>query len=90
SWAHKVPTALPILMISGTMDPVGDYAKGTRLVYTRLHDAGVRDLSLRLYDNCRHEVLNELNRLDVYADILSWTDRRIHSAVQAGTASSDD
>ena len=41
-------------------------------VYRMLQDAGVEDVSIRLYPGARHEILNETNRAEVYADILAW------------------
>ena len=42
-----------------------------------LRDAGVRDVTLRLYPGGRHEMLNEANRDEVYRDVLSWLERRL-------------
>lgn len=62
----------PILLISGDNDPVGDAGKGVRKVYERLHKAGVDRLEMVLYEGARHEILHEINRLDVFADIYEW------------------
>ena len=40
-----------------------------------LHKAGLTDLTLTLYPGGRHEMLNEINREQVYADVLAWCDR---------------
>ncbi len=80
AWAKKVPQQLPVHMISGKEDPVGEYGKGVRKVYDLLREAGVENLSLKLYDGCRHEVLNELNRKDTYAELLEWMNARIETA----------
>ena len=72
-WAATVRKDLPILMISGTDDPVGGYGKGVRKVYERLCDAGVKDITLRLWDGARHELLNESAvRDEVYGCIVNW------------------
>lgn len=72
AWAYSVPKNLPIFIISGKEDPVGEYTNGTQIVYSRLRQAGVLDISLKLYENCRHEIINEINRTNVYADVLDW------------------
>ena len=77
SWYTKVPKTLPILMISGTKDPVGDYGKGVKLVYKKLQDSGLQQIKLILYGDGRHEMLNELNRDEVYDDLVSWMDEKI-------------
>lgn len=71
-WAQKVDKQLPVFLVSGDMDPVGDYGKGVRVVYDLLKEAGVKDLTIKLYPGARHEVLNETNRGEVYDDILHW------------------
>lgn len=72
NWAPSVPKGLPILIISGSEDPIGDYGKGVQTVCDRLQDAEVYELSLKLYPSCRHEILNETERKTVYSDILEW------------------
>lgn len=68
----KVPKKLPILMVSGAMDPVGAYGEGVKLAQKSLLDAGVKDITLKLYENDRHEILNELDKNQVMEDIYSW------------------
>ena len=63
---------LPILLFAGTMDPVGEYGKGPSQVYERYRKAGVRDVELKLYEGGRHEMLGEVNREQVYGDLLGW------------------
>ncbi|MDO4475358.1 MAG: alpha/beta hydrolase [Lachnospiraceae bacterium] len=71
----RVPANLPVLFISGSMDPVGAFGNGVKKAAVSLQSAGVRDVTCRLYPNDRHEVLNELDRADVYADVLDWLKR---------------
>lgn len=71
-WSDRVPKDLPVILLSGTMDPVGQYGKGVRQVYGWLKDAGVRDLTLKLYEDARHELHNELNRDEFIDDIVTW------------------
>ena len=74
TWPGKVPQNLPLYLFSGEMDPVGNYGKGVTQVYTRLKEAGIQDVSLKLYPEGRHEMLNETNREEVYQDVLAWVD----------------
>ena len=76
-WATTVPKKLPILMISGEMDPVGNYGKGVRKVYDSLAKAKVEDVTLRLYNGGRHELFNEINRADVVSDTLDWLESHV-------------
>lgn len=70
-WAKRVPKKLPILLFAGTEDPVGNYGKGVRAVYERLLGAGA-DVRLKLYEGGRHEMHNEINRDEVFRDLLSF------------------
>ncbi len=71
-WADKIRKHLPIFLISGDMDPVGGYGKGVRKVYERLTEAGVENVGMKLYEGARHELINEINRSEVYGDVLDW------------------
>ncbi len=71
-WYEKVRKDLPILLISGAEDPVGEYAKGIDEVYNKLLQSGHTAVEEKLYSECRHEVLNELNKEEVYEDIYSF------------------
>lgn len=71
-WAETVNKTTPILLISGDCDPVGDYGRGISRVNFQLISAGVRDVTLKLYDGARHEILNETNSEEVYNDIMKW------------------
>lgn len=69
-WAKNVPQ-VPVLLISGSEDPVGMRGRGVRQVCEWLKQTG-HNVDCRLYENCRHELINEQNRQKVYQDILSF------------------
>lgn len=71
-WYQNVPKDLPILVTSGSMDPVGEYSKGINQVGDKLKATGHDKVTVKLYENARHEILNETNKDEVYADILEW------------------
>lgn len=71
----KIPKELPILFVSGSEDPVGNYGKGVKKVYQRYVKHGALHVSWKLYENDRHEILNEVDRASVYKDILLWMER---------------
>ena len=68
---------LPILVFSGDADPLAGGGDLVRLVGQRYQDAGVRDVTVILYPGARHEILNETNRDQVTADLLSFLARTI-------------
>lgn len=77
SWAQRMRKELPILIWSGEDDPVGNFGKGVRAVYQMLLEAGVQDVTLKLYPGGRHEMHNEINREDALADLIGWVDGQL-------------
>ncbi len=73
----KIPRRLPILIASGAMDPVGNWGKDPKKLYKTYLSQGFTDVALKLYPQGRHEMLNELNRQEVYMDIRDWLLRYI-------------
>ena len=73
----RMPKDKPVFFMSGSEDPVGDYGLGVRKAAIAFHDAGLSDVKVKLYEGGRHEMLNELNRKEVYRNILTWLNRRI-------------
>lgn len=69
-----VPKDLPIRLIAGTRDPVGEMGSGVRRLRDLYVGAGVRDVSLKLYEDARHELVNEINRDEVMRDLVQWLD----------------
>ena len=69
---EETPKQLPILMIAGEEDPVGSYGKDVKKVYKKYQQLGCNHIELKLYQDDRHELVNELDREVVYADISQW------------------
>ena len=68
----KLPEGLPILFTSGAEDPVGAWGEGVRKAYMIYSENTSCEVSISLYDNDRHEILNETDRDIVYADLLDF------------------
>lgn len=66
-----VPENLPVLLFSGEKDPVGS-GNGVNKVAAQLRSAGVKQVDVQLYPDGRHEMLNELNRREVWQDVAAW------------------
>jgi len=58
-WFEGLDKKLPVLVIAGEMDPVGDYSKGINIVCENLRKAGKDNITKILYPCARHEILNE-------------------------------
>ena len=67
----------PVYLYSGDRDPVGSNGEGVRKVYGFFKDHGTADLTMKLYPGGRHEMLNEINKGEVYADVLAWLEGHI-------------
>ena len=67
----------PILFVAGSEDPVGAYGKGVEQAAQAFRDVGMEDVTLKLYPMCRHEILNEINNIQVYEDIQLWINDKI-------------
>lgn len=72
-WYRELPSDLPILLVSGEEDPVGNYGKGVREVENRLRRKGI-SVSCKLYPGARHEILNDFTYDEVKEEILQFLD----------------
>jgi alpha-beta hydrolase superfamily lysophospholipase len=70
----STPKDLPLFLVSGSEDPVGNYTAGVKKLYDKYTAAGVKDLSMMFYSFARHEILNEDVAPQVMQDILQFYD----------------
>ena len=68
---------LPVLFIAGGDDPVGSYGKGVRRTAAEFKKAGMEQVDTKIYPLCRHEILNEINRREIYEDVSRWMQKQI-------------
>ncbi len=74
-WFENYPKDLPVLLISGDMDPVGSYGKGVQKVHDNLKQAGKTNVTMHLYKGARHEILNDSAIFEtVCNDIIKWAE----------------
>ena len=73
----KMKIDLPVLFVAGGDDPVGDYGKGIHACADAFRKAGMTDISVRIYPLCRHEILNEINKQEIFENILEWIEKKI-------------
>ncbi|MBP2098605.1 alpha/beta fold hydrolase [Enterococcus rivorum] len=74
-WGSKLQKKLPILMISGAQDPVGDFGKGIEKVRGELAESGLTEVSVTLFPELRHEILLEEEKAEAYQVIEQWLSR---------------
>lgn len=75
----KTTKKLPLLLIAGKEDPVGSMGKEVANLYDHFKHWKFEDVTMKLYDDCRHELLQELNANDIMNDISLWIKNVIHS-----------
>jgi alpha-beta hydrolase superfamily lysophospholipase len=75
--SQKININTPIALFSGTMDPIGEYGKSVPILKKKYDNLGVKNVQIHMYKDYRHEVLNELDSLDVYKDVLDFFDTAI-------------
>jgi len=69
---EQMPKELPIILLSGDKDPVGNFGNDIIKLNENYKSLGMKDVSYKLYKDDRHEILNELDRQKVYKDIGDW------------------
>ena len=72
-----IRSALPLLVVSGSDDPLAGGGQLVEVLGQRYRDAGLVDVTVKLYDGARHEILNEINRDQITADVLVWLDAHL-------------
>lgn len=72
STINNIPIKFPILLLSGQEDPIGSFGKGANKALKAYKDSGIIDVTLKLYEDDRHEILNEIDRAVPYTDIYNW------------------
>lgn len=73
----RIPPGLPVLLIAGSEDPVCDGGRGTHLLAEHYRRRGLADVTTLIYEQARHELLNETCREAVTADVLDWLQERV-------------
>ena len=75
SAAAAVP--MPVFFIAGGDDPVGGYGAGVRQAAAEFQKHGMKQVDVKIYPLCRHEIHNEINRREVYEDLANWIEKTI-------------
>ena len=74
---RAMPKGLPVYFMSGDHDPVGQMGEGVKKVAAQFRRAGMKDVTVKLYPDARHELFNELNRDEVTQDLIGWLEEKI-------------
>ncbi|MCY4779140.1 alpha/beta hydrolase [Sphingobacterium sp. UT-1RO-CII-1] len=74
NWADSLPKQMPLLFVSGSEDPIGNFGKGVKKTVKNLQTKGFTNVTIQLFPHMRHEILNEIDRQSVYTKIIDWLD----------------
>ena len=69
SWVILVAVVLAVAL---GIHFLGSYGKGIHKCVAAFKKAGMTDVSVRVYPLCRHEILNEINKEEIYEDVTEW------------------
>ncbi|EGD50938.1 Serine aminopeptidase, S33 [Thermoanaerobacter thermohydrosulfuricus] len=69
---------MPIFIISGEEDPVEEYGRLVNRLYGIYKNVGSTLVDIKIYPSKRHEILNEINREEVFEDILNWIKEKVY------------
>lgn len=85
---QNIPNSLPFYLISGERDPLSFHSTrhGIHKLANHLRSSGQQDVSVKLYEEGRHEIFNELNRQEVIDDLLEWLNSRVPQPVEGRIA----
>ncbi|WP_148862618.1 alpha/beta fold hydrolase [Marinobacter fonticola] len=72
---QRIPANLPILIVSGADDPVGEFGRGTQRLAQAYRQSGHRDVTCIVFQGMRHEPFNERRREEAEQALLDWIDR---------------
>ncbi len=72
----RMPNDLPILFVAGGADPVGEYGEGVKRAAQSFKNVGMQDVTLSIHEKARHEILNEKERMEVFAEIFRWIEEK--------------
>lgn len=69
---EKMNKKIPIFLLSGDKDPVGEFGKGVIKTYNMFKKARIENIDIKLYPNLRHDILHEKCKNEIYTDIFNW------------------
>lgn len=81
TFMDDTPKELPILLLSGKADPLGNYGKGIFKLEDIFHSMNFQDVKSILFSGARHELCHELNREEVFETIVDWLNRHAYDEV---------
>jgi alpha-beta hydrolase superfamily lysophospholipase len=74
---ESMPKDLPVYVMAGEKDPVNSNLSGIRKLHKAFEAAGIKSITLRIYQGARHELTNELNRDEISHDLVEWLDQQL-------------
>lgn len=83
---RRIPKHLPVLLLAGERDPVSQGERGPRALERKYQQCGVRDITVKVYPDARHELFNDLCRDEVTRDLIDWLENRLAAPLSSPQA----
>ena len=81
----KIRKNLPVLILSGENDPVGNYSQSVKKLYHFYQNLGLTQVTLKIFSGMRHELTNEMNKKEVYLWLANWLNKLVEKINAAKT-----
>ncbi len=78
-YAKMIRKDLPLLILSGKDDPVGNFGKDIKKIENLYRSVGINSISIKLYNGMRHEILNETNNVLPITDIINFIEKKMEN-----------
>ena len=78
----QMPHDMPVYVLAGELDPLNEKLKDIKKLHQAFEQAGIRNVTTRIYPGARHELFNELNRDEVMRDLTTWLDQQMGQLTQ--------
>lgn len=76
---QDISKELPLLIVSGDMDPVGHYGRAVEALFQLYEDLEIKNVELKLFPGGRHELVNETNKNEVFSYLVNWLQQQYFS-----------
>lgn len=74
---QQIPNDLPIILMSGALDPLGGMGQKVKKLYELYKSIGIQDLSMKLYENVRHELTGDPEQDKIIAEMVEFYNKNL-------------
>ena len=86
----QIRNDLPILLLAGSHDPVCYYGQDVAELFDTFQRYHLSEVDCTIYEECRHDLLHEINNIEIVKDILEWLNRALDNRRLKASAAMKD